>query len=332
VIMSWYLVASSGPEAGSAFQLMGPSITIGRAADSDIVIDDNMVSRHHARLDMQANAYVLTDLGSTNGTWVNGRRISTPVPLQASDSVRFGERSVFVLSTQPSLGGDETFAAQDMVMPRRAPMPPAPKPPPVPVAPVWPQPVPMGGPVCVACSYSNRPGVRFCESCGEPLAVAEEQICPACGTRNRPGVRFCESCGEALGGRPRPVRRRSPVLSQALSLLTSIVGMVLVAILSTLATRFALSFVIPLVSAPAQPAVTPEQAAQLANLYVAGQYSDFLTEQPTVKPALDGGREVFAVGYTQGSATTSDDPLTTLVVLVDAETGETELLAPGVLR
>jgi pSer/pThr/pTyr-binding forkhead associated (FHA) protein len=53
--MSWYLVASSGPNAGSAFELMGSSITIGRAADNDIVLDDTMVSRHHARLDKQVN-------------------------------------------------------------------------------------------------------------------------------------------------------------------------------------------------------------------------------------------------------------------------------------
>ena len=160
--MSWHLVASSGPEAGSAFQLMGPGITIGRAADNDIVLDDNMVSRHHARLDMQANTYLLTDLDSANGTWVNDRRMSAPVSLQAGDSVRFGKRSVFVFSPQPSLSGDETFVAQDMA-PERAPMPPA--------APVRPQPAAKGGPVCAACGHANRPGMRFCSHCGQPLSV-----------------------------------------------------------------------------------------------------------------------------------------------------------------
>jgi adenylate cyclase len=82
--MSRYLVASSGPSSVSAFELVGSSITIGRGADNDIVIDDKMVSRHHARLELQANTYLLMDLGSANGTWVNDRRISTPVPLQAS--------------------------------------------------------------------------------------------------------------------------------------------------------------------------------------------------------------------------------------------------------
>jgi Tol biopolymer transport system component len=119
---SWYLVASSGPSSISAFQLVGPSITIGRAADNDIVLDDNMVSRHHARLEIQGDTYTLTDLGSVNGTWVNGRRISAPVSLQANDSIRFGKVSVFVFSAQPSVGGDKTFVAEVMA-PERAPMP-----------------------------------------------------------------------------------------------------------------------------------------------------------------------------------------------------------------
>jgi len=85
--MSWYLVASSGPSSGVAFQLVGPRIAIGRAADNDIVVDDDMVSRHHARLEMQGDTYILTDLDSANGTWVNNRRVSDPVPLRAGDSI-----------------------------------------------------------------------------------------------------------------------------------------------------------------------------------------------------------------------------------------------------
>jgi hypothetical protein len=154
--MSWYLVASSGPKSGSAFQLTGPRVTIGRAADNDMVLDDNMVSRHHARLEVQGDTYILTDLGSANGTWVNGRRISEPVSLQANDSVRFGKRSVFVFSMQPFLGGDETFVAQE----------------PTPVgAPASPRPVASGGPVCATCGHANRPGMRFCAHCGQPLGV-----------------------------------------------------------------------------------------------------------------------------------------------------------------
>lgn len=184
---------------------------------------------------------------------------------------------------------------------------------------------------CPSCGRENRADARFCDACGQPLqsqsAARGDLVCAACGYPNH--VRFCANCGEALVERPEAVRRRSLVLSQPLSLLVTIVGIVLIAALSTVAVRFAVSSVTPAVSAPAQPAITPEQAIERANLYVAGQYPDFLAAEPTATLALDGKREVFVVGYTRGSATTPDDPLTTLIVLVDAETGEAELLAPG---
>lgn len=195
---------------------------------------------------------------------------------------------------------------------------------------------------CPVCGAINSPGARFCIACNSSLPTAPaapvrpqpaaegDLVCPACGYPNR--VHFCASCGQALVERPTPVRRRSPVLSRALSLLVPIVGLVLVAVLSSVAVRFAVSFFMPAVSAPAQPVITPEQAIERANLYVAGQYPAFLAAEPTAMLALDGDREVFVVGYTRGSAATPDDPLTTLVVLVDAETGETELLAPRIAR
>jgi hypothetical protein len=184
---------------------------------------------------------------------------------------------------------------------------------------------------CPSCGRENRTDARFCDACGQPfqsqLATEGDLVCPACGYPNH--VRFCARCGEALAERPEAVRRRSPVLSQSLSLLVTIIGVVLLAALSTVAVRFALSFVAPTVSAPTQSAITPEQAIRRADLYVAEQYPEFLATEPTATLARDGKREVFVVGYTRGSATTPDDPLTTLIVLVDAETGETELLAPG---
>ena len=49
-------------------------------------------------------------------------------------------------------------------------------------------------PSCPNCGSDNRPGARFCASCGTPLAFA----CPACGTPARNGARFCDHCGAAL--------------------------------------------------------------------------------------------------------------------------------------
>jgi predicted amidophosphoribosyltransferase len=58
---------------------------------------------------------------------------------------------------------------------------------------------------CPRCGAKNRPGVRYCETCGTPLAAAANEgapstlICPACRAPYRRGVRFCENCGAALG-------------------------------------------------------------------------------------------------------------------------------------
>lgn len=73
-------------------------VSIGRALDNDIVIDHPSVSRHHARLLHQGSGWLLEDLGSTNGSFVNNGRVSAKF-LRRGDSVRFG--SVTVLIDQP---------------------------------------------------------------------------------------------------------------------------------------------------------------------------------------------------------------------------------------
>jgi hypothetical protein len=67
-----------------------PTLTIGRAPDCDCVIHDPTVSRHHAELRRRAGEWLLVDLGSTNGTRVNGWRLTGSVPVRPSDQVAFG--------------------------------------------------------------------------------------------------------------------------------------------------------------------------------------------------------------------------------------------------
>lgn len=104
--MSWYLVARSEPKTGGMFQLAGGTINVGRSSDNDIILDDDLVSRYHARLDLQARAYLLTDLGSANGTWLNEHRLEAPVSMHIGDCIRFGTRSEFICSTLPYLSDD----------------------------------------------------------------------------------------------------------------------------------------------------------------------------------------------------------------------------------
>jgi hypothetical protein len=81
------LIARSGPHAGAAY-LLGPSeTTLGRGEDNDVVIDSGHVSRHHARVRWDGERYVVEDLGSKNGTLLNGRRIEAPEPLKPGDAI-----------------------------------------------------------------------------------------------------------------------------------------------------------------------------------------------------------------------------------------------------
>src|SRR5579872_2071390 len=75
--------------AGRAFRLEESPVSIGRAGDNDLTLDDRRVSRHHAELVQTNGRWVLRDLGSTNGTALNGRLIKNS-PLHDGDRISFG--------------------------------------------------------------------------------------------------------------------------------------------------------------------------------------------------------------------------------------------------
>lgn len=71
---AWALTVETGPQAGLTY-VLGPGNTVaGRGGDCAIFLADVTVSREHARFSVDANSLSVTDLGSTNGTYVNGRR------------------------------------------------------------------------------------------------------------------------------------------------------------------------------------------------------------------------------------------------------------------
>jgi pSer/pThr/pTyr-binding forkhead associated (FHA) protein len=70
--------------------LMEGAQVIGRAPEASIQIELPGVSRHHARISVVGGRATIEDLGSKNGTFVNGQRISTPVALAAADEIRVG--------------------------------------------------------------------------------------------------------------------------------------------------------------------------------------------------------------------------------------------------
>lgn len=123
------LIMRSGPTPGAAFTLEGDQITIGRDSVNEIVINDAEISRRHARLTFQGGKYVLEDLGSTNGTFVNGQRLAGPRVLKAGEVVSFGEQIVMVFEATNFDAGATVVSPRAAVVPsvsRPAPVPPPP--------------------------------------------------------------------------------------------------------------------------------------------------------------------------------------------------------------
>lgn len=81
------------------FEFEPGTYTLGKGDKCDVILNDSHVSRLHARLEVSAHSVVLVDVGSTNGTWVEGVRISEPLSLSAEDVVSFGELRLVVLSS-----------------------------------------------------------------------------------------------------------------------------------------------------------------------------------------------------------------------------------------
>lgn len=79
-------------------------ISFGRSPDCDIVFDDKTVSRHHGELQFIGNKVYVIDNDSTNGTFVNGRRITGRVPLSANDEIKVSNK--YRLDWQSWMGGD----------------------------------------------------------------------------------------------------------------------------------------------------------------------------------------------------------------------------------
>lgn len=85
------LVVTDGPNVGQRYQLREVVSTVGRTAGNAIVLDSVQISRHHAHIQLTPTGAIIEDAGSTNGTWVNDRRLVGSQVLTSGDRVRFAD-------------------------------------------------------------------------------------------------------------------------------------------------------------------------------------------------------------------------------------------------
>ena len=84
------LVVVEGPLTGTVIPLGTADVTIGRAPSSTLVLDDDYASNNHSRLSLSNGTWIVSDLGSTNGTWVDRSRITSPTPLTVGHTLKVG--------------------------------------------------------------------------------------------------------------------------------------------------------------------------------------------------------------------------------------------------
>lgn len=155
---SW-LVMSQGPQPGQTFMLDRDWITVGRDPSNDIVINDPQVSRQHARITRQGQMVIIEDVGSTNGSFANGMRLTGPHVLSNGDVLGLGDSVTLTyyevgvaaevaetLVGHPGGSTAQVDASQEPATPAPPAAAPAPQPysqPPIP-APTTPPPTPLG--------------------------------------------------------------------------------------------------------------------------------------------------------------------------------------------
>ncbi len=167
------LVVRTGPNPGMVFELTKEITTLGRDVANDIVLGDPEVSRQHSRITRTPGGYVLEDMGSTNGTFVNGERLTAPRVLREGDLMGLSEKVTLTFEVL-SPGVDETVVSASEEAERYPPTvrEPAPSPPQSTPGPVAPSPspvqpvVPAGPPPQVAEEEPRKRSPWLLAGCG----------------------------------------------------------------------------------------------------------------------------------------------------------------------
>jgi len=127
---SFRLIVRRGPQPNQVYELAKDSISLGRDITNDIVINDPEVSRHHGRITRTVNGYTLEDLGSTNGTFINGQRLTGSRALLGGEMIGLGETVTLSYDVSAAVPAQPSYAPQSYtpVPQSQAPVAPVPSP------------------------------------------------------------------------------------------------------------------------------------------------------------------------------------------------------------
>lgn len=171
---SFRLIERTGPNPGATFEAVKDVTTLGRDVTNEIVLSDSEVSRQHARITHTPGGFVLEDLGSTNGTFINGERLVAPRILNQGDLVGLGENVTLTFEAA------EAEAAATIMAPaagRPAAPTPRPAPAPTPAA----SPAPPAPPPAQAPAPSPAPGRAPAVSLAEEQSPRRRWLLAGCG-------------------------------------------------------------------------------------------------------------------------------------------------------
>jgi pSer/pThr/pTyr-binding forkhead associated (FHA) protein len=111
-------VVSTGVLKGQRFEIRTPLAHVGRGPHNDIVLPDESISDAHAKLQKREAGWYVVDMGSTNGTYVGGRRVETEHKLEGAPDLRFGGVKVTFRQREPEIAPDDVKGTRAFSMPR----------------------------------------------------------------------------------------------------------------------------------------------------------------------------------------------------------------------
>ena len=103
------LIVKQGPQIGIHFSITVDKVVLGREETCEITIQDAEVSRRHTQISWEEETFVIRDMGSTNGTFLNGMQITQATPLKDGDSVGLGQTTLILAIEADSLSATAEY-------------------------------------------------------------------------------------------------------------------------------------------------------------------------------------------------------------------------------